>query len=121
GAGAGAPVESGTGRALRCVPGAGAARLSYRAARSWFGAGAGPLSVLDIGGGTLELAAGRGIHADFARSLPLGAREMMRTWRLDTVRPSEHAIAAVPVHAIGRFLEALGRDGARWQVFRAVR
>jgi exopolyphosphatase/guanosine-5'-triphosphate,3'-diphosphate pyrophosphatase len=115
-----AHVESETGRTLRFLPGAEEARLSYRAARSWFGAGAGPLSVLDIGGGTLELAAGRGIHADFARSLPLGAREMMRTWRLDTDRPSEHAIAALRAHAIGRIREALGRDEARLKGFRAV-
>jgi exopolyphosphatase/guanosine-5'-triphosphate,3'-diphosphate pyrophosphatase len=102
-------VESKRGGRCVVLPGAEEARLSYRAARSWFGAGAGPLSVLDIGGGTLELAAGRGIHADFARSLPLGAREMMRTWRLDTDRPSEHAIAALRAHAIGRIREALGR------------
>ncbi|WP_298181524.1 exopolyphosphatase [Saccharomonospora sp.] len=113
-------VESHTGRRLQFLSGAEEARLSYRAVRSWFGVGVGPLSVLDIGGGTLELAAGHGIHADFARSLPLGAREVMRTWRLDTDRPSEHAIATLRTHAIEQIRTALGPDEERLKGFRTV-
>lgn len=115
-----AEVEARTGRTLRFLSGAEEARLSYRAVRAWFGVEFGPLSVLDIGGGTLELAAGRGVHADFARSLPLGAREMTRAWRLDTDRPSEHDIAALRTHAVARIREALGEDEHRLRGFRTV-
>ncbi|EHK87816.1 Ppx/GppA phosphatase family protein [Saccharomonospora azurea] len=113
-------VESETGRRLRFFSGIDEARLSYRAARAWFGAGMGPLSVLDVGGGTVELAAGSGLHADFARSLPLGARETTRAWRLDTDRPSEEAIAALRSHAIEEIREALGEDEARLREFGIV-
>ncbi|EIE99958.1 exopolyphosphatase [Saccharomonospora glauca K62] len=113
-------VESDTGRSLRFLSGTDEARLSYRAARAWFGVGVGPLSVLDIGGGTLELAAGRGMHADFARSLPLGARETTRAWRLDTDRPSEDTIEALRNHAIEEIREALGEDEARLREFGTV-
>ncbi|WP_043536606.1 Ppx/GppA phosphatase family protein [Saccharomonospora cyanea] len=115
-----ARVESDTGQNLRFLSGADEARLSYRAARAWFGAGVGPLSVLDIGGGTLELAAGHGMHADFARSLPLGARETTRAWRLDVERPPEHTIAALRNHAIEEIREALGEDEERLREFGIV-
>ncbi|MEY7971120.1 Ppx/GppA phosphatase family protein [Saccharomonospora xinjiangensis] len=113
-------VKSATGRHLRFLSGADEARLSYRAARAWFGASAGPLSVLDIGGGTLELAAGHGMRADFARSLPLGAREATRAWRLDTDRPSEDAIEALRTHAVEEVREILGEDEQRLREFGTV-
>ncbi|WP_197322081.1 Ppx/GppA phosphatase family protein [Saccharomonospora sp. NB11] len=113
-------VEAETGRRLRFFSGTDEARLAYRAARVWFGAGVGPLSVLDVGGGTLELAAGHGLHADFARSLPLGARETTRAWRLDTERPSEEAIEALRSHAIEEIRDALGEDEARLREFGVV-
>ncbi|OQO92065.1 exopolyphosphatase [Saccharomonospora piscinae] len=115
-----ARVEAETGHTLRFLDGADEARLSYRAVRSWFGAGIGPLSVLDIGGGTVELAAGQGVHADFARSLPLGARETMRAWRLDSDRPSESDIAALRSHALDHIRGALGRDEQRLRGFQSA-
>src|SRR4029079_6173438 len=47
-----------TGVELRVLPGEGEARLTFLAVRRWFGWSAGRLLVLDIGGGSLELAAG---------------------------------------------------------------
>ncbi|SDD76662.1 Ppx/GppA phosphatase family protein [Actinokineospora iranica] len=62
---------------LRLFSGRQEAELSYLAARRWFGWSAGPLSVLDVGGGTVELAAGDSDGASLAVSLPLGARTLM--------------------------------------------
>jgi exopolyphosphatase/guanosine-5'-triphosphate,3'-diphosphate pyrophosphatase len=67
-----------TGIELRLFAGEQEARLSYIAARHWFGASAGPLTVLDVGGGTAELAIGAGAHPQIAHSLPLGARTLSR-------------------------------------------
>ncbi|OLF14597.1 Ppx/GppA phosphatase family protein [Actinophytocola xanthii] len=66
-----------TGVELRLLSGRQEARYSYLAARRWLGS-AGPLGVLDIGGGTIELAQGDQVRPAFAGSLPLGARTLTR-------------------------------------------
>ncbi|CAL9406528.1 Exopolyphosphatase 1 [Actinosynnema sp. ALI-1.44] len=71
-----AEIAAGTGVALHVLSGAEEARLSYLAARRWFGAG--PLLVLDIGGGTVELAAGDAAEPAVVGSLPYGARTVSR-------------------------------------------
>lgn len=71
-------VAKRTGLELRLLSGEREARMSYTACRSWFGE-SGPLSVLDIGGGTVELAAGDARKPEFACSLPLGARTLTRS------------------------------------------
>ncbi|GAA1944074.1 exopolyphosphatase [Amycolatopsis minnesotensis] len=75
-----AEVARASGVRLRFLPGEREAELAYAAARRWYGAAAGPLLAMDIGGGTLEIAAGTGQEAEFARSLRLGARELTRGW-----------------------------------------
>jgi len=50
------------------------ARLTFLAVRRWLGWSAGRLICMDIGGGSLELAAGSDEAPDVAISLPLGAR-----------------------------------------------
>lgn len=65
-----------TGIELATFAGEREAHLSYVAARHWFGHAAGPLTVLDVGGGTAEIAAGRGTRPHAAISLPLGARTL---------------------------------------------
>ncbi|WP_245865365.1 Ppx/GppA phosphatase family protein [Prauserella marina] len=112
-------VRKETGVELRFLSGKREAELSYLAARRWYGASAGPLAVLDIGGGTVELAAGHGEHASFARSLRLGAREMTRTW-LNTDIPSEQRIAALREHALERVGGALDDAAPRLRGFRTV-
>ena len=52
-------VRDDTGVVLRMLPGEDEARYTFLAARRWFGWSAGRLLVVDIGGGSLELAAGR--------------------------------------------------------------
>ncbi|MEV6239734.1 exopolyphosphatase [Lentzea sp. NPDC051838] len=67
-----------TGVELKVLSGKEEARLSYTAARHWFGFAAGPMVVLDVGGGTVELALGSGAEPEHAVSLPLGARTLTR-------------------------------------------
>lgn len=56
------------------------ARLTYLAVHAWYGWSAGRLLVLDIGGGSMELALGRNTDPDIALSLPLGANRLTRRY-----------------------------------------
>jgi exopolyphosphatase / guanosine-5'-triphosphate,3'-diphosphate pyrophosphatase len=56
------------------------ARLTFLAVRRWFGWSSGRLLVLDIGGGSLELASGIDEEPDVSISLPLGAGRLTRNW-----------------------------------------
>ena len=60
------------------LPGEDEARYTFLAVRRWYGWSAGRLLVLDIGGGSLELAAGRDEDPEVALSLPLGAGRLTR-------------------------------------------
>ncbi|MBY8888708.1 Ppx/GppA family phosphatase [Streptomyces sp. PTM05] len=68
-----ARVADETGTTLTVLSGEDEARLTFLAARRWFGWSAGRLLVLDIGGGSLEVAYGMDEDPDAAISLPLGA------------------------------------------------
>jgi exopolyphosphatase/guanosine-5'-triphosphate,3'-diphosphate pyrophosphatase len=56
------------------------ARLTFLAVRRWYGWSSGRLLVLDIGGGSLEVASGIDEDPDVATSLPLGAGRLTRDW-----------------------------------------
>lgn len=71
-------VRTLTGVDLQVLPGADEARLTFLAARRWYGWSAGNLLMLDIGGGSLELAAGHDEEPEVALSLPLGAGRLHR-------------------------------------------
>ncbi|MGW1892009.1 Ppx/GppA phosphatase family protein [Streptomyces sp. NPDC002004] len=73
-------VQSETGVALQVLSGEEEARLTFLAARRWFGWSAGKLLVLDIGGGSLEIAMGIDEEPDTAVSLPLGAGRLTAGW-----------------------------------------
>ncbi len=73
-----AKVRDRTGVALEVLAGGDEARLTFLAVRRWFGWSAGRLAVFDIGGGSLEIAAGRSESPDIAQSLPLGAGRLSR-------------------------------------------
>ncbi|MEU6549453.1 Ppx/GppA family phosphatase [Streptomyces sp. NPDC046915] len=81
-------VRTGTGVDLCTLPGEVEAELTFLAARRWLGWQAGPLAVLDIGGGSLEVAFGRGRLPDFVASLPLGAGRLTREFFEDEDPPS---------------------------------
>jgi len=74
-----AEVRRRTGLRFTVLGGAEEARLSYTAARRWFGARIGPMVVLDIGGGTVEVAAGHEGEPSVAASFPYGARTLSRS------------------------------------------
>jgi exopolyphosphatase / guanosine-5'-triphosphate,3'-diphosphate pyrophosphatase len=75
-------VRRRTGVSLSFLTGDQEARLAYRAARHWHGP-AGALTVLDVGGGTIELAYGDSDKPAFTCSLPLGARTLTRAGLTD--------------------------------------
>ncbi|MFD4529838.1 Ppx/GppA family phosphatase [Streptomyces sp. NPDC058470] len=73
-------VQAETGVELQVLTGAEEARLTFLAARRWFGWSAGKLLVLDIGGGSLEIGYGIDEEPDAAVSLPLGAGRLTAGW-----------------------------------------
>jgi exopolyphosphatase/guanosine-5'-triphosphate,3'-diphosphate pyrophosphatase len=75
-----ARVAAETGVDLGVLDGEEEARLTFLAARRWFGWSAGRLLVLDIGGGSLEIAYGLDEEPDAAVSLPLGAGRLTAAW-----------------------------------------
>jgi exopolyphosphatase/guanosine-5'-triphosphate,3'-diphosphate pyrophosphatase len=85
-----ARVHRETGVDLRVLSGEDEAKLTFLAARRWFGWSAGRLLVLDIGGGSLEIAYGIDEEPDAAVSLPLGAGRLTGAWlRADPPDPEE--------------------------------
>lgn len=66
-------IEKETGIKLQVMSGEDEARTTFLAVRRWFGWAAGRIMLVDIGGGSLELATGRNELPDLAMSLPLGA------------------------------------------------
>jgi len=89
-----ARVRAETGVVLHLLPGDDEARYTFLAVRRWYGWSAGRLLVLDIGGGSLEVSAGRDEHPDVAASLPLGAGRLTREW-FTTDPPSRQEMTAL--------------------------
>src|SRR6266540_1836176 len=89
-------VRDETGVDLQVLSGEAEARMTFLAVRRWFGWSAGRLLVLDIGGGSLEAAAGIDEEPDVAMSLPLGAGRLTRDW-----------LGATPEHATPPTAEAV--------------
>jgi len=102
-----------TGVEVGVLSGEDEARLTFLAVRRWFGWSSGRLAVFDIGGGSLEIAAGSDEAPDIAQSLPLGAGRVTRDWLRDdpptaeTVRELRRRIRA----DIARDAGALLRSG----------
>ncbi len=63
---------------VRAMSGDEEARLTFLAVRRWFGWSSGRLLVVDIGGGSLEIASGIDEEPDVAISLPLGVARLTR-------------------------------------------
>jgi exopolyphosphatase / guanosine-5'-triphosphate,3'-diphosphate pyrophosphatase len=75
-----ASVRSATGVDIAVLPGPDEARLTFLAVRRWFGWSSGRVLMLDIGGGSLEIAVGIDEVPDVTISLPLGAGRLTRDW-----------------------------------------
>src|SRR5215469_12953730 len=102
-------VEKRTGTKIRVLSGESEARLTFLAARRWFGWSSGRLLVIDIGGGSLEVAAGPDEEPEAVMSLPLGAVRLTRDWLTpDTVRALRKHVRA----EIARLAGGLLRRGA---------
>jgi exopolyphosphatase/guanosine-5'-triphosphate,3'-diphosphate pyrophosphatase len=71
-------VKAELGLDITVLGGEDEARFTYMAVRRWFGWKAGSLLLVDIGGGSLEVARGRDERPDVAVSLPLGAGRLSR-------------------------------------------
>ena len=107
-----AAVRERTGIEVEVLSGEDEARLTFLAVRRWFGWSAGRILVLDIGGGSLELASGADEEPDVALSLPLGAGRLTRDLLPgdppgeDAVRAARKVVRASLGEVIGRLLRA---------------
>jgi exopolyphosphatase/guanosine-5'-triphosphate,3'-diphosphate pyrophosphatase len=101
-----AQVARATGTRLRVLSGEEEARLAYVAARRWAGGQKGALLMLDIGGGTVEIASGTAEQPRTVLSLPLGARTITREWKLGEAVSSARRLAEVRRH-LRRYLAAV--------------
>lgn len=102
-----ARVQAETGVELQVLTGAEEARLTFLAVRRWFGWSAGKLLVLDIGGGSLEIAYGIDEEPDAAVSLPLGAGRLTAAW-LPGDLPEPEAIRALRRHVRAQIARTVG-------------
>ena len=75
-----AKVEKETGVELRVLSGEDEARMTFLAARRWYGWSAGRIINLDIGGGSLEMTHGEDELPEQAFSLQLGAGRLTHDW-----------------------------------------
>ncbi len=110
-------VREQAGVDLQVLTGEDEARLTFLAVRRWFGWSAGRLLVLDIGGGSLEMASGVDEDPDVALSVPLGAGRMTRQYLPEAEsggRPDLAALEQLRQHAdetlapVGAKLRAAG-------------
>jgi exopolyphosphatase / guanosine-5'-triphosphate,3'-diphosphate pyrophosphatase len=106
-------VKNETGVDLEVLSGQDEARLTFLAVRRWFGWSAGRLLVIDIGGGSLEIAMGIDEEPDVTESLPLGAGRLTRD-RVPGDPPSKDDVKALRKHVhaeLGRVLRPFGAQG----------
>ncbi|HEX3926137.1 MAG TPA: Ppx/GppA phosphatase family protein [Streptosporangiaceae bacterium] len=106
-------IESETQVDIRVLPGPDESRLTFLAARRWFGWSSGRLLMLDIGGGSLEIASGVDEEPTCAVSLPLGAARLTRDW-LTGDPPSAGEVRQLRKHVRAEIAATAGtvmRDG----------
>ena len=82
---------------LQVMSGPDEARVTFLAVRRWFGWAAGRIMLVDIGGGSLELAIGSDELPEHAMSLPLGAGRMTRMF-LKSDPPSDKELDSLRAH-----------------------
>ena len=93
-----ARIEAALGQPLQVLDGETEAELTFLAVRRWFGWSAGQILLLDIGGGSLEIAAGGEELPDAAASVPLGAGRMTVQF-LPNDPPGEDDVELLRAHA----------------------
>jgi len=101
-------VRERTGIELEVLSGDDEARLTFLAVRRWYGWSSGRLLVLDIGGGSLEIAVGTDEVPDVAVSVPLGAGRLTRAYlRRDPAKSDD--VKAMRKHARATIADVAGR------------
>ncbi|MBT2485014.1 MULTISPECIES: Ppx/GppA phosphatase family protein [unclassified Microbacterium] len=103
-----ARIEAALGQPLQVLDGETEAELTFLAVRRWFGWSAGQLLLLDIGGGSLEIAAGAEELPDAAASVPLGAGRMTVQF-LPQDPPGEDDVERLRAHARKTLADVLPR------------
>ncbi|MBN9193090.1 Ppx/GppA phosphatase family protein [Microbacterium sp.] len=93
-----ARIETALGQPLQVLGGEAEARYTFLAVRRWFGWAAGQILLFDIGGGSLEIAAGADELPEVAASVPLGAGRMTVQFLPDDP-PGEDAVEVLRAHA----------------------
>jgi exopolyphosphatase/guanosine-5'-triphosphate,3'-diphosphate pyrophosphatase len=93
-----ARIEAALGQPLQVLGGETEARFTFLAVRRWFGWAAGQILLFDIGGGSLEIAAGADELPAVAASVPLGAGRMTLA-HLPDDPPGEPAVERLRSHA----------------------
>jgi len=111
-------IREQTGARINAMTGEVEARLTFLAARRWFGWSSGRLLVIDIGGGSLEMATGTDEEPDALASLPLGAGRLTREW-LPADPPAAQDVRRLRKHVraqIARDIGGILREGTPDQV-----
>lgn len=103
-----ARIEAALGQPLQVLDGETEAELTFLAVRRWFGWSAGQILLLDIGGGSLEIAAGAEEMPDAAASVPLGAGRMTVQF-LPNDPPGESDVERLRAHAATTLADVLPR------------
>ncbi|KHK99326.1 exopolyphosphatase [Microbacterium mangrovi] len=103
-----ARIEAALGQELQVLGGESEARYTFLAVRRWFGWAAGQILLFDIGGGSLELAAGSDELPDAAASVPLGAGRMTVQF-LPEDPPGEIAVEQLREHARAQLIPVAGQ------------
>lgn len=126
-------IEERIGQSVTVLSGTDEARLTFLAARRWYGWDAGRLLMLDIGGSSLEVAMGSDEEPTVALSAAAGACRITREYlpegtasvdELEVVRKKvrrilEPMVDAFPKSSIRRMPWARQRRSAHWHVWRA--
>jgi exopolyphosphatase/guanosine-5'-triphosphate,3'-diphosphate pyrophosphatase len=102
-----ADLERRAGVPIEVLGGSEEAELTFLAARRWYGWGAGRLLLLDIGGGSLEIATGLDESPDVALSVPLGAGRMTKEFLPDDP-PRTQDVERLRAHVRAVLADAVG-------------
>src|SRR3984957_7786141 len=109
-----ARIRKQTGAQINVMTGQDEARLTFLAARRWFGWSSGRLLGIDIGGGSLEVASGVDEEPEAVASMPLGAGRLTRDW-MSADPPSPQEIRRLRKHVRAEIARGTGgmlRQGA---------
>jgi exopolyphosphatase/guanosine-5'-triphosphate,3'-diphosphate pyrophosphatase len=92
-------VHAETGVKLAVLSGEEEAIFTFLAVRRWCGWSAGRVLMVDVGGGSLEIASGMDEEPEVAVSLPLGAGRLTRSW-LSHDPPRRRELEALREHIV---------------------